>query len=191
MKRRIRPVAHTRDQPVLERVDDAIFDMADIVGFIADQMLPEAALPNAAFGARLANGTETFLLRQCFGRATFDQPPAGREIAVAGRQGPDRMQMIGQDDERVDVEGMTMTCRGDRIAQGRDMVDEQALLPLQQVDREEEASARDECATIIGHVRENSTSNSQVAVEAADYAFGSNPPYELIIKSTGITDRLP
>src|SRR5260370_18483665 len=171
MKRRIRPVAHAGDQPVLERINNAIFDVADIVSFIADQMLPEASLPDAAFAARLANGAEPFLLRQCFGEATFDQPPAGREIAVAGRQGPDRMQMIGQDDECVDVEGMAMTCRGDRITQGRNMVDEQGLLPLQQVDREEEASARDECATIVGHVRENSTSNSQGAVEAADYAL--------------------
>src|SRR5260370_23123279 len=65
------------------------------------------------------------------------------------------------------------------------MVGEQGLLPLQQVDSEEEASARDECATIVGHVRENSTSNSQGAVEAADYAFGSIRPTCYVLTRRG------
>jgi hypothetical protein len=57
--------------------------------------------------------------------AALDQVPAGREIAIAGWQGPDRMQMIRQGDERIDGEGMIVPGRGDRLAQGGDMVDEQ------------------------------------------------------------------
>ena len=57
MKRRIRPVAHARDQAVLERIDVAIFDMACIIGVIADEMLPEPRLPDAAPGARFVNGS--------------------------------------------------------------------------------------------------------------------------------------
>jgi hypothetical protein len=71
------------------------------------------------------------------------------------------------------------------------MVDEQGLLPLQQIDREQEAPVRNEGATIIRHVGENSTFVlPALEIEAADYAFrlrsssyggqvGSNPPYGL------------
>jgi hypothetical protein len=37
MKRGIRPVAHTRDKLVFEPIDVAIFDVARIVGLVADQ----------------------------------------------------------------------------------------------------------------------------------------------------------
>jgi hypothetical protein len=61
--------------------------------------------------------------------------------------------------------------RGDGLAQAADRVDQHCLPALQQVDREEEASARDECAAIIGHPGERSTFALSLAeVEAADYA---------------------
>jgi len=60
------------------------------------------------------------------------------------------------------------------------MVDQQGLLPLQQIDREEEAPARNEGATINRHVGQNSTFVLPAEeIEVADYAFGSNPPYRL------------
>jgi len=49
VKRRMRPIADPRDQPMLERVDVAIFDMARVISLIADQMLPEPPLPDATF----------------------------------------------------------------------------------------------------------------------------------------------
>jgi hypothetical protein len=39
------------------------------------------------------------------------------------------MQMIRQGDERIDGEGMIVPGRGDRRAQGGDMLDEQAVAP--------------------------------------------------------------
>jgi hypothetical protein len=51
MKRRMPPVAHARDQSVLDRIDAAIFDMARVIGLVADRMLPEPPLPDAAFAA--------------------------------------------------------------------------------------------------------------------------------------------
>jgi hypothetical protein len=38
-----------------ERIAIAIFDMARVVSFIADQMLPKSALPDAALAARMRN----------------------------------------------------------------------------------------------------------------------------------------
>jgi hypothetical protein len=95
------------------------------------------------------------------------------------------MQMIGQHDECVCREWMISSRRRDRLAPARDMVDEQGLLPLQQIDREEEAPARNEGATVIRHVGENGTLVlPALEIEAADYAFGSNPPH-------GLKDRKP
>ena len=51
MKRGVRPIAHPRDQSMLERIDGAILDMTHIIGFIANLMLPEPGLPDAAFAA--------------------------------------------------------------------------------------------------------------------------------------------
>jgi len=171
MKRGIWPIAHARDEPVLERIYITIFDMARIISLIADQMLPKSALPDAAFVACDAHGAEPLSLRQRSREAVLDQPPARGKIAIARRQVPDRMQMIGQHDECADREGMALAGRGDRLTQGRDMIDQQGLLPLQQVDGEEPASARNERATIIRHETQDST-NTLACSCAADYAFG-------------------
>jgi len=55
----MRPVAHTRDQALLERIGVAIFDMSCVIGVIADEMLTKPPLPDAAVAARLANGTKS------------------------------------------------------------------------------------------------------------------------------------
>ena len=65
MKRRMRPIADAPDQAMFHGIDVAIFDMASIIGFITDQVLPEAPLPDAAFAARDANVAEPLLFWKC------------------------------------------------------------------------------------------------------------------------------
>ena len=151
MKRGVRPIAHARDEAVLERIDVAIFDMARIVGLVADQVLPEPALPDAAFVARDADSTEPFLFRKRSRESSLYQSPARRKIMIARRQLPDGMQMVGQYHEGIDREGMVLACYGNGLAQALDEIDEQGFLPLQQVDGEEPAATRNEGATIIRH----------------------------------------
>jgi hypothetical protein len=43
MERGMGPIAHSGHQAMLERIDPAIFDMARVIGFVADQVFPEAA----------------------------------------------------------------------------------------------------------------------------------------------------
>jgi hypothetical protein len=57
MERGIWPIAYARNELVLHRIDATIFDMARMIGLVADQMLPESALPDAALIARCADGT--------------------------------------------------------------------------------------------------------------------------------------
>jgi hypothetical protein len=86
------------------------------------------------------------------------------------------MQMIGQHDERVDRKGMVFARDGNRLAQERDMIDEQGFPSLQQVDGEEPAAARNKRSTIIWHEARDSACRSCAVAETADYAFGSIRP---------------
>jgi len=77
---------------------------------------------------------------------------------ITGRQCPDRMEMIGQYDEGVDREGMVLSRFGNGFSQGRDMIDEVCVPPLQKVDGEEPTAAGNERATIVWYGLEDSTS---------------------------------
>jgi ATP-dependent exoDNAse (exonuclease V) beta subunit len=44
MKRGVWPIVDTRSQSMLEWIDIIVFDMARVISFIADQMLPETAV---------------------------------------------------------------------------------------------------------------------------------------------------
>src|SRR5882757_10126950 len=73
MKRGMRPVAHTADEAVLDRIDMTILDVACIIGLVADQMLPEPALPDAALIPGGTNGAEPLALRRRPRETTLDQ----------------------------------------------------------------------------------------------------------------------
>jgi len=48
---------------MLHRIDVAVFDVPRVVRFVTDEMLTEAALPDAALVTRDTNSTEPFRLR--------------------------------------------------------------------------------------------------------------------------------
>ena len=80
----MRPIPNGGNQAVLERIDVAIFDVTRVVGFVTDQVLPEAALPDAAIATRQANGAEPLLLRQSLGNTGTDTPLPLGAGATAG-----------------------------------------------------------------------------------------------------------
>ena len=82
----MRPIADPGDEAVLDGIDVAVFDMAAEILFVADQVLPEATLPDAAFAARNASRVAQFSCGNSLGEGDLDQPPAQGEIGVAGRQ---------------------------------------------------------------------------------------------------------
>src|SRR5579863_4736561 len=123
MKRRVRPIAHPCHQTVLEWVDVTIFDVAGVVGFVADQVLPETPLPDSPFVACGPNSVKPFLFRQYLRKATFHDPPTRREVRVARRQGPDCVEMIWQHDEGVDGARKAMQRFGDCLTQRLNMID--------------------------------------------------------------------
>jgi hypothetical protein len=84
------------DQAVLDRIDVTVLDVAAEILIVADQVFPEPTLPDASFAVRNAHRTSPLGLGNGFGKVDFDQPPAQRKIGVAGRQRPNRVDMIGQ-----------------------------------------------------------------------------------------------
>ena len=61
------------------------------------------------------------------------------------------MQMIWQNDESIDVEGMAPARGGDRVTQDFDLIGQKGFPSIEQVDREEPASSGNECAAIVGY----------------------------------------
>ena len=84
-------------------------------------------------------------------KPVLDPSPPNGEVGVARRQCPDRMDVIGQDDDGIDRKRIAFA----RLAHGYteiiDMLDEQGAPALQQIDREEPASARNEGTAIVRH----------------------------------------
>jgi hypothetical protein len=95
---------------MLDRVVTDEIEVRREVGFVADAVLPEASLPDAALVLLGADGGDALDLRQCLGEGGFDLPPAGALVAVPVGQLPVAVEVLGQNDHA--AEG---------VAQGADL----------------------------------------------------------------------
>jgi hypothetical protein len=64
------------------------------------------------------------------------------------------MQMIRQNHKGIDLEGMALASCANRGSQTFDLLSQESLPSIEQVDREEPASPRNECAAVIGHAEQ-------------------------------------
>jgi len=81
----------------------------------------------------------------------LDQSPARRKIRVAFGQSPNRVNVVGQYDECVDMEWVPLARAACGLTQGFDLVSQKTAATIKEICREEPASSRDKCATIIWH----------------------------------------
>jgi len=72
----MRPVLHAGDESVLHRIDVTVLDMPSVIGFVANEMLPEPSLPDATLTARQANRAQSLLFRQRLRETSLDQAPS-------------------------------------------------------------------------------------------------------------------
>src|SRR5688500_6215384 len=123
MERGVRPIRHPGDMPMLDWIEVDVIDMRLQIVVVADQVLPIASLPQAAFGFRQAP------LRAAFSRwyrareSRLDVPPSRRDVQVALGHGPDAMQVIRQDDACGHREWACRPRLAKSIAQQVDVVD--------------------------------------------------------------------
>src|SRR5262245_25747236 len=88
--------------------------------FFVERVFPVAALPDAAFlpfapGIRDDSFRPT-ALEKGLGEFLLNSPPAEGVAVIAGRQSPDRMKMIGQENDGGKLEGPACTNRLQRVA---------------------------------------------------------------------------
>ena len=114
------------------RIEVDVIHVPGEVGVVADGVFPETPLPDTAFAGVLAARREPFAIRNASGKRGFDQPPARREIGVVPRQGPDAMQVVGQDDDGVDGERARVARSTECRAQIIDVFHQQPAVTLQQ-----------------------------------------------------------
>jgi hypothetical protein len=79
---------------MFDRVDVNVIDVARKIDFIANRMLPIASLPDTAFAFAGTTAGDRLVDVKLAGERRFDKPPARREIRIALRQRPDRVEMI-------------------------------------------------------------------------------------------------
>src|ERR1041385_1021202 len=106
-------------------------------------------MPRSALLRRLAE------VRSPGGRACENldliRAPARGKVRVAFRQAPDRMQMIRKDNDRLDGKRVIGLCLAKRCTQGANVLRKETRPAIQQIDREEEAAASDEIASVLRH----------------------------------------
>ena len=94
---------------MLDRIEMDVVDVIFKIAFITQQVLPVAVLP--------------YILEcRVFAEPRLDQPPARHEIGIAIRQGPDAVQMVGQDNDGVDIERPRFSNYAKRLAQQADSI---------------------------------------------------------------------
>lgn len=136
---------------VLDRVVVNIVDVAGEVRFIADGVLPIAALPDSALALAQAAVRNPFTARQSARERRLEQTPSRRKIGVAFGQGPNRMEMVGKYDDCVDRERMAQARRAKCRPQQIDVLGQEPQATFRQIDGEEEGAARNEIAPVVGH----------------------------------------
>ena len=112
-------------------------------------MLPIAPPPDAALAFGGTTPGNPFAGSDAAQERRLDQPPAGGEVCVALGQGPHRVQVIGQHDNRIDRERMMSVGLAKGATQGIDVVGQQSQSTVRQIDRKEERASGQEITTVV------------------------------------------
>lgn len=95
-------------------------------------------------------------MRDAAGKQRFDRSPTGRKIGVAGRQGPQAMERVRQNDKGVDMKRLGPPRFSNGVAQGVDFGCQKIGASVEQIDREDVTASRDSVAAGVRHRRANS-----------------------------------
>lgn len=146
----------TISAPVLHGIVVNVITVPLEISVVPDGVFPEASLPHPSSAIALLRPTHRPLdaggaqpgLREFL----LEIAPPRREIMVAVRQGPDCMNVIRQEDDRVNIEGPACLCSPNGTAESipcyRRAEDRR---PIEGDDREEEGAARNKGSPVFRH----------------------------------------
>ena len=101
------PILGTLHPSMLDRVPVNIIDVPLEIPVITDHVLPIAALPNTTLTSLDTTFRSSFAPRDLAGKPRFDQRLAHLIVRIIVRQGPDAVEMLGKNDNRVNREWMS------------------------------------------------------------------------------------
>jgi len=133
---------------VLHRIEVDVIDVTLEVRIVSDCVLPKPTLPDSRFAPPYLAPRSQLRRRQLAGESTFDLAPASREIGIAGRQGPNSMEMVWQDADGVRCERQARLNRTIDLSQALDMLDKQLAGSINKRNGEKEYPAFDSWAPI-------------------------------------------
>ena len=137
MERRIRPIRNAQHLPVFDRIEVDVVDVPAQIAFIADQVFPVPALPDAAFPSGHALRATPLLRWQAARKARLDLGPSVGIVSIAGRQSPYAMQVLGKHDNRQHLEGPHGMRGVECNAKVIDPIHQQPTTTFQKIHREE------------------------------------------------------
>src|SRR5262249_58108374 len=93
---------------MLNRVYVAILDVACVIAFVSDEMLPKAPLPNTSLAARLSHRAQSFTHGNGAREPCFDPTPPHGKVRIAGRQSPHCMNVLRQNNKCVNMKRISL-----------------------------------------------------------------------------------
>jgi len=136
---------------VLYRIVVNVIYVTLIITFVADDVFPKTSLPNASFSLLSAPCGKSFFSGNLCGKSRFDIMPSGGEIRVPGRQRPDTMKVIGQDNDGLDAEWSALAGRLENLPKFVNVFGQEASAAFQQRNREKERAAGNKGAYVLRH----------------------------------------
>jgi hypothetical protein len=100
---------------MLYRIKMNVITMPPNIVFVPQRVLPVSALPDPTFTFETAAFGAFFEALKTSRKNGFNQSPSCRIIRVTGTQSPDSMQVVGQDNDRIDCERVTALCVAERV----------------------------------------------------------------------------
>ena len=114
-ERGIRPIDGRLYMSMLYRIKMNVITMPPNIVFVPQRVLPVSALPDPTFTFETAAFGAFFEALKTSRKNGFNQSPSCRIIRVTGTQSPDSMQVVGQDNDRIDCERVTALCVAERV----------------------------------------------------------------------------
>ena len=149
----MRPIFNPRHEAVLHGIEVDVIDVTFEVRVIADCVLPKPSLPDSRFAPSYLAPRSQLSWSQSAGKSALDLAPARREIGIAGRQGPNGMEMVWQNADGAGFERQARLNRAIDLPQALDMLDKQVAGPVNKREREKEYPAFDCWTPISRHQR--------------------------------------
>ena len=147
----VRPIAHTRNKPVLHRVEVYVIDSDAPNRHRCGSHAPSSGAAEFPSRAWMPCSAIARQRRKTAREAALDEIPAQWKILVSCRERPHRVQVVGQNADRDRLEREAVAYGKIRSPQEVDVSNENIARPVRKGYREEKRPALNLCAPISRH----------------------------------------